>query len=331
MTGAPPAAVLAIDAGNSKTDIVIVATDGRVLGRAQGGGFHPHIVGPVDAVGGLVPLVEAAAAEAGLRTDQGPLVEVVSACLANADLLIEEQRLAAAIDDLGWGRFVAVANDTFALLRAGVDEPLGVAVVCGAGINCVGLTPDGRTARFPAIGKISGDWGGGLQLADEAFWAAARADDGRGRSTILAKTLPQHYGMPTMTALIEALHLQEIAIERRLEATPVLFHAATKGDPVAAELIRRQASEIVSMAVVALRRLELLDQLVPVVLGGGVLAAGQTVLLEDVTSMLAALAPRARPVVFTGAPVIGAALLGLDRLGTRPEARRTSRFSHNLL
>ena len=87
-----------------------------------------------------------------------------------------------------------VANDTFALLRAGVDEPRGVAVVCGAGINCAGLLPDGRTARFAAVGKISGDWGGGQQLADEAFWWAARADDGRGPATALATALPAHYG-----------------------------------------------------------------------------------------------------------------------------------------
>ncbi|TCO33451.1 hypothetical protein EV652_103452 [Kribbella steppae] len=37
------------------------------------------------------------------------------------------------------------------------------------------LLPDGRTARFPALGKLSGDWGGGQQLAEEAIWAALTA------------------------------------------------------------------------------------------------------------------------------------------------------------
>ena len=90
-----------------------------------------------------------------------PLVGHVSACLANADLPVEEVQIADSMRARGWGDGVHVANDTFALLRAGTDEPRGVAVVCGAGINCVGLLPDGRTARFPALGHISGDWGGG--------------------------------------------------------------------------------------------------------------------------------------------------------------------------
>jgi hypothetical protein len=55
------------------------------------------------------------------------------------------------------------------LLRAGLDDRRGVAVVCGAGINCAGLLPDGTTARFAAVGHISGDWGGGGNLWQEAM------------------------------------------------------------------------------------------------------------------------------------------------------------------
>ncbi|NUR08457.1 MAG: ATPase, partial [Nocardioidaceae bacterium] len=58
--------MLAVDAGNSKTDVVLVAADGAVLGAARGGGFHPHLVGAEAAVAGLHPLVEEAAASAGL-------------------------------------------------------------------------------------------------------------------------------------------------------------------------------------------------------------------------------------------------------------------------
>ena len=78
-------------------------------------------------------------------------------------------------------------NDTFALLRAGTDSPDAIAVVCGAGINCVGRAADGRIARFPALGMLSGDWGGGQHLAALALWHAARAEDGRGPATALQR------------------------------------------------------------------------------------------------------------------------------------------------
>jgi N-acetylglucosamine kinase-like BadF-type ATPase len=311
--------VLAVDAGNSKTDVAIVAADGSVLGTARGGGFQPPIVGTEAAVEVIARIVERAADAAGLVPRPGqPLVRHVSACLANADLPVEEQQLELAVHARGWGVSTRVANDTFALLRSGVDEPRGVAVVCGAGINCAGMLPDGRTARFPAIGHISGDWGGGSGLADEALWWAARAEDGRGGPTALAAALPAHFGLTSMYALIEALHLGHIDFSRKHELTPVLFKTAETGDPVARAIVERQAEEIVVMATVALRRLGLLGEETDVVLGGGVLAARHPLLMDSVTALLAAAAPKAVPKVVTSPPVLGAALLGLDRTGAAP-------------
>lgn len=323
MTGpVVPGGVLAIDAGNSKTDIALVGPDGSVLGTARGGGFHPHVHGAAPAVAELIPVVAAAAEAAGIVLRPGvPLTQHVSACLANADLPVEERRLQAAIEAHGWGVTVSVANDTFALLRAGVEEPKGVVVVCGAGINCAGLRPDGRTARFPAVGAISGDWGGGMGLAAEALWHAARADDGRGPHTDLMHALPAHFGLAGMPELIEALHFGEISAHRKLELTPVLFEVAAAGDEIAASLVRRQAEEIVIMATVALRRLDLLDEPTDVVFGGGVLTAGHPQLLEAIAEMLSMGAPKAVTKVVRTPPVVGAALLGLDRIEAGPEAQ----------
>lgn len=320
VTGAAGAgrSVLAIDAGNSKTDVAVVTADGSVAGAARGAGFQPPKVGVERAVDTLADAVGRALAEAGADR-----VGHVSACLANADLPVEERELAKALDARGWGHTVEVRNDTFAILRAGLPagaSPLGVAVVCGAGINCVGMTPDGRTARFPAVGRISGDWGGGWGLAEESLWHAARAEDGRGGPTDLARTLPGHFGLPSMYALIEALHLGRIGPVQRHELAPVLFATAAAGDPVARSLVDRLADEVVAMATVALDRLDLLDTEVPVLLGGSVLAAAHPDLDAGIRARLAARAPKATPLVVTARPVLGAALLGLDRLAAAPPA-----------
>ncbi|MEV7000507.1 BadF/BadG/BcrA/BcrD ATPase family protein [Streptomyces sp. NPDC093982] len=308
------ARVLAVDAGNSKTDVAVVAADGTVLATARGGGFRPPTVGVEPAMETLAAAVERAFTAAGVTS-----VDHVSACLANADLPVEEEQLTAALHARAWGTTVEVRNDTFAILRAGVPEPRGVAVVCGAGINCVGMRPDGRTARFPALGRISGDWGGGWGLAEEALWHAARAEDGRGAPTTLTHTLPAHFGLPTMYALIEALHLEHIAPARRHELAPVLFTTAAAGDPIAREIVDRLADEVVTMATVALTRLDLLEESAPVLLGGGVLAARHAQLIDAIHDLLATRAPKAVPTVVTASPVLGAALLGLDAVGALPE------------
>ncbi|MFI9805841.1 N-acetylglucosamine kinase [Streptomyces sp. NPDC052301] len=312
--------VLAIDAGNSKTDVAVVTAAGEVLATARGGGFRPPTVGVPAALDALADPVRRAFADAGVAR-----VSHVSACLANADLPVEEEQLAAALHTRAWGASVEVRNDTFAVLRAGVTEPRGVAVVCGAGINCVGMRPDGRTARFPAIGRISGDWGGGWGLAEEALWYAARAEDGRGSPTALSRTLPAHFGLATMYALIEALHLERIAHDRRHELTPVLFATAAEGDPVARSIVTRLAEEVAVMATVALTRLDLLTEETPVLLGGSVLAAGHAQLDDTVRDLLTTRAPKADVHVVTASPVLGAALLGLDHLGGGPTAQERAR------
>jgi N-acetylglucosamine kinase-like BadF-type ATPase len=255
------------------------------------------------------------------------MVRHVSACLANVDLPVEQRLLEQAVEARAWGATSAVFNDTYALLRAGLEEPQGVAVICGAGINCTGRSRDGREVRFAAVGHISGDWGGGGFLWTEAMWWAARAADGRGPQTALREALPAHYGLPTMEALIEAVHLGHLAPERCVEMTPLLFDVAAGGDRIAVDVVRRQAAEVVALANAALTRLDLLDEPTPVVLGGGVLTAGHRMLLDGIDEELAASAPKAFTRVVTTPLVLGAALLGLDHVSAPDSSKERLRES----
>jgi len=79
------------------------------------------------------------------------------------------------------------------------------------------------------------------------------------------------------------------------------------------------------MARTALQRLQLLDAAVPVVLGGGVLAADEPLLMDAIRVRLAAVAPAASLELVTAPPIVGAAALVLDAAGALPEAARLAR------
>jgi N-acetylglucosamine kinase-like BadF-type ATPase len=318
-------AVLAIDAGNSKTDVCVVSADGELLGSARGGPFRPHLVGAAAAIASIAPAVADAITRAGSVS-----VRHVAACLANADLPVEHEALEAAIAEAGWAPSYEVVNDTFALLRAGLDASQGVAVVCGAGINCTGVLADGSTVRFAAVGHISGDWGGGGHLWQEAMWWAARAEDGRGPDTALRTVLPAHVGLTSMAALIEAVHLGALPEEQCMELTPLLFSTAEAGDEVARAVVRRQAEEVVALAGTAIRRLGALDTPIDVVLGGGVLTARHPLLMEEIARLLAEAAPLAVARVVEAPPIVGAALLGLDRINAAEGAPKRLRESFRM-
>jgi N-acetylglucosamine kinase-like BadF-type ATPase len=323
------AAVLAIDGGNSKTDIALIGTDGSILGAARGGNSNHQGIGIDGTVAVLTKLVQVAADQAGLPRG-GQVALHTSACLAGADLPSAEADLNQLVASLGWSATSSVRNDTFAVLRAGLDDHVsphwGIGVVCGAGINCVGVAPDGRTTRFLSLGELSGDWGGGGELGPQALWWAVRAEDGRGPETELRRAVAAHFGLERVEDVVIGIHLGKIRYEERHGLVPVLFETAERGDQVARDLLVRQAEEICLMAEVAARRLGLDaaggpdGEPVPVVLGGSLMTARDPLLTGAISQRLSASIPGAEIRIVDVPPVVGAALLGLDHVGAPASA-----------
>jgi N-acetylglucosamine kinase-like BadF-type ATPase len=314
------AAVLAVDGGNSKTDVALVDADGAVLGAARGPGASHHHLGVPAAMDTLQRLAEAAARDAGLDPGGRPLAEVGVWCLAGLDLPADDEALGPAVAARRWAGRALLHNDVFAVLRAGTGRTWGVGVVVGAGMNCAGVAPDGREVRFPALGELSGDWGGGRDIGVAAVGAALRAEDGRGPRTALDHLVPAHFGLPSALAVVEAIFVGRVGGDRVRELTPLVFSAAQAGDPVAAGMVGRQVDEVVAWAGAAIRRLGLTGLDVDVVLGGGLFHRDDPAFLEQIRVGIAAVAPAARLRQVTAPPVVGAALLGLDRLGAPPAA-----------
>ena len=298
--------VVAVDGGGSKTDVAALTLAGAVVARRRGPRRRPDYTGMGAAVAQVDRLVREVAGDA----------EVLHAglYLSGLDLPREIDEFHSAVDGLPWAAgSLAVDNDLFALLRAGTDQPNAIAVVCGTGTNAVGVRADGRTARFHALGGISGDWGGGHGLGQEALWHAAREIDGRGPRTLLTEAVTAEFGFP-VPAVTERLHSGQLEYAALSRLAPAVFAAADAGDPVGLRLVDRQADEIVAYVRACLRRLDLSGP-VPVVLGGGVLQAGHPRLLARIVTGVEELNPQAYLVRLTHPPLLGAALLALEQAG----------------
>jgi N-acetylglucosamine kinase-like BadF-type ATPase len=281
-----------------------------VLGFARGPRSHPHHI----EVGPSAGVIDALAAEVGAPADLAVLL------IAGLDFPDEEDAYLAEAERRGWATEIVVGNDTLAVLRAGTDRGWGIAVTCGSGMNCVGVAPNGRQVRFPSLGAISGDvmdGAGAVGLA--AVSAAARSQDGRGPKTRLERLVPEHFDVPDTVVLARAIHAGDIPWRRLGELCPLVF-AAAASDPVAGELVDRQAAEVVAFVRAAANRLGLADEEVEVVLGGSVLQSGNRRLLDGIESGLREVGPCLVVRVARSRPIVGAALMGLDRLEVVPDA-----------
>ena len=307
--------VLAVDGGNSKTDVALVDTGGSVRAAVRGPGSSPHLLGLGRSLQVVDDLIAQACLDAGVPANGGPIAAFGAWFMAGADLPVEERALRRAIDRLGRTPHNTVANDTFAILRAGADEGWGVAVVVGAGVNCVARTPDGRQARFPSLGQITGDWGGGADIGLAGLGAAVRSEDGRGNPTALRQSIADYFGHRRATDVAVAFHQQYYEFDRLRELAPLVVTAASGGDDAAVQILDRQADEVVSLVAAAIRRLRLTRFEVPVVLGGSILAALPHRFIERIQLDVNRTAALARCSVCRDRPVLGAALAALDLAG----------------
>jgi N-acetylglucosamine kinase-like BadF-type ATPase len=297
---------------------VLLGSDGTVLGTARGPGSSPHRLG----VEGSLDVLEALVEELGGELHLAVLL------LAALDFPDEEASYREAALRRGWASETVVGNDTLAVLRAGSERGFGLAVVCGGGMNCLGVAPDGRSRRFPALGRISGDWGGGDDIGEEALYAAARAEDGRGPATVLEQRVPEYFGLATPVELARALIDGRLARERLAELPPLVFAAADE-DAVAGAIVDRLADEVVAMVRAMVDSLDLAGDELDLVLGGGLLQAGNTRLLERIVDRVRDVGPLLTVRVASHPPVVGAALVALDRIaaGADAQARLRAAFA----
>ncbi len=314
-------AVLAFDGGSTKTDVVLVSGRGAVLGRARVGPSNHQLVGLDGTVGALTEAFAAVTDDAGLSGAALPLCPIGVYCLAGIDLPVDEEKLAPAIDALGWTSEVVLRNDTFAVSRAGTTAPWGIGVVCGTGMNCAGVGPDGRTVRFPALAELSGDFApGGAWLGLRALGLALRAGDGRGGATILRERVPAHLEAPDAEAVLTGIYTGAIPYARLFELARVLLDAAGEGDAPARQAADTLADEVAAFVRATVARLDLHGEAVEVVLGGGIFDTGDVSFHARVAAGIRAVAPRAILVRLDAPPVLGAALIGLDTVGAPPDS-----------
>ena len=317
-------ALLAVDGGGSKIDAALLRRDGTVLGASRIRTREFEENGGPQHMGQVLDAVYGACRDAQIDL-AFPVADLGVYCLAGADLPADDRKILRWLRAQGLTQESVLRNDTFAVLRAGTERHWGVGVVCGFGTNCSAVAPDGRITRFPAVGPISGDWGGGSDVGEAALWYAIRSEDGRGAKTALAELVPAHFGLRRPRQVLEAVYYGRVEEDRLVELAPLVFSAASAGDHVARSVVDRQADEIVAMVTTAIKRLRMQKLDVDVVLGGGIFRTDDDAFFRRIRDGVHEIAPAAGFSVLTEPPVIGAAWLGLDRVGAPAAAYARAR------
>ncbi|ASS64896.1 MULTISPECIES: BadF/BadG/BcrA/BcrD ATPase family protein [unclassified Paenibacillus] len=299
-----------IDAGGSKTYALVCDHTGRIVGKGSAGGGN-HQNGYEEARSNLSISLQQALYEAGITA-----ADVEHACfgLAGADREADFRILHPLVNSLGFTERYTIVCDTIIGLRAGTRRPYGVSVICGTGVNCAGVDPDGRTYQCGGFSYMYGDWGGGGGLCVEVFRAVVRSWDGRGAATQLTPMLLGLLGYSTVDKMFHDYLDHNRSVP--LDAVRLLFQAAGNGDDVALGILREQGKELALSVHAVVAKLGLGGIPFDVVLAGSLLTRGDAGWISGpIQAMLKDAAPLASLVKLEIEPVIGALWGALDACG----------------
>lgn len=231
--------VLGVDAGGTKT-VVIVAEDDRVVARAAGGGAKMRSGKGIACATVIAEIARRAMAAVGrLRGD----VLVAGVAGAGRDAERDEIRQAIRTEDLA--DRVIVTGDTEIALAAAFAERPGIVVTAGTGSMAVARDPTGRSYRAGGYGWQMGDEGSGYAIGRAALGAVGRAADGRSPKTELTALLLKATRCESMEAMVRwaaAAGVPEVAA-----LAPAVFEAAGMGDTVAAGIMDYAARELAAL------------------------------------------------------------------------------------
>jgi N-acetylglucosamine kinase-like BadF-type ATPase len=300
--------VLGIDQGGSHTWAAIGGVDGRLLALGSGGGASHAGVGMERAMAEVDRAARIALRIANIEPRQ---LSLIFGGLTGADWPDEYLLLRENIQALDLCQHVEVTNDSIIALRGGTSKPYGAVLIAGSGGNVAVRSPAGEEFHYGYFHDAA--YQGGGALAEHAFTAICRAHSFRAKPTLLADLFCAHYGLKSLDALTRA-HFDG-RLKEGAELAPLVFEACRQGDSTAAEIICRFAEGYAEMARALLERYGMQQLDVEMVLSGGVFKSTCVLLRETLLSEVRRSVPLVRLVDARYEPVVGAVLLGLERLG----------------
>jgi N-acetylglucosamine kinase-like BadF-type ATPase len=319
-------AVLAVDGGNSKTIAIVADVGGGILAAAQAGGSNYQSIGRRAASELLAGLIGEVMGQAGIA-------RVAASCygLAGADRDKDFAVFREILAPLDPAEKTVLVNDTILALRAATPDGVGVALIGGAGSNCIGMDQAGRVRKASGLGPLAGDRAYAGALVLDAVAAALKGVDGRGPRTALEAKFKAALQIEELEDIIEFEFFDNRRDFHLARLAPLVFAAADEGDAVALAILRDHGAAVAQAVLAVLRGLFRPADAVPLALGGSVLQKGSNpALVDTIRELVAREFPRVNLIKLQAPPVLGAILRALDEIGKTPDAEGLGKLKREL-
>ena len=298
---------LGVDAGGTKTVALLSDATGRIVGSGRAGPCNIY-----DAVPKALEALDSAVGQA-LAGADASLQRVAATCLSatGADWPEDFALFKASLEDRKYRR-VHIVNDAMGALRAGSEDGTGVVVVCGTSAGIGAKSSSGLEWHSSFWQEPEG----AEQLGRAALRAVYRSELGLDPPTTLTAALLEHHGLRSVEALLHAHTARDHRAAQRVgQLARILLNEAAGGDITAQRIVSQHGRLLGDYAVIAARKVGLLDAPFALVTAGGVMRHPSKLMANALLARVLEVAPSAELIDCPLEPVAGAIFLALEAAG----------------
>ena len=230
-----------IEGGGTHSSLIITDKNGNAMALSEAGSTNIYSVPKEEAFDNLSSLVDKALETSGIKK-----TDLTAGCIGSAGLAREgDQTLFREFFDIILGpEFpVKLCSDAEILLCGGLESLEGYCLIAGTGSIALGRSRDGKLVRAGGHGYMLGDEGSAAWLGKTAIARTLRSLENRDIATDMLKAILQTTGFRQSGDLVYYIHY---AADKKKVASlaPIVTEAASKGDPLAQDILRTGAVEL---------------------------------------------------------------------------------------
>lgn len=301
--------VLGLDQGGTKTHAMIADENGVILGMGQSKGAC-HATQGMDAA---MTQIDLAIRQATQQSQIGlESVAAIYAGLTGIDWDYEKELLTAELKKRFGVENTNAVNDSIIALKAGTQNEKGCVLCVGTGFNCA--VRKSKAEEFVFGYYVAEEHQGGGALGQKTIQAVLDAEVGLAEPTALTDMLFARFQVSNAGQLLYQVVTGAISSQDKLGLPLLLGQAAMQNDPVALRILFEYGRDISKYAIAGMKRLDLLEEDLDVVLSGSIFKCKVPVLQDAVTAAIHKFAARANIINCRYEPIVGAVLLALEEI-----------------
>lgn len=293
--------VIGIDGGGTKTHVAIADLEGTILSEAITGPANYQTCGLEVAENSIRQGVTQVLEDLGLSIKD---LAFAYFGLSGADEPMDFDVLVPLCERVLPGVKQQVVNDTWIGLYSGATY--GVVSICGTGSAHAGITKEGKPHVFRNLDYLTGNYGGGSQILDQAMHYAFRGHEGTYKATLLTECVMDLFGLATMDEVSNQLREGQIPVHVAYDLPVKVNQLSLEGDEVSIELLRDMGRVLGQYAAAMVVALDMTNEQVPLVGIGSLFASKNPFLCQAYVEEVKKVAPKAELIIPTSKPVVGA-------------------------